>query len=220
MSSNPLICHSLRKRPDWASLASALLQGSNVRWKETKLDTHDVALPIRDPGGHSQRVLRAICLSPLDVGTDYCRDRIQRLFHLNGGEDTIIVLLLKQHNASQSPMTAFMNLQLDLGEFEMPVIPVNAISEVPTNLMAFHRQVSTSDRSRRMDNPAQTLLPYCSDRPPLSEHAVNILTDITSGMRDLSEAISTAVGQKRILEYMGSESESVISFWAKEYLVE
>ncbi|KAI1415940.1 hypothetical protein F5Y13DRAFT_140385 [Hypoxylon sp. FL1857] len=220
MSSNPLICYSLRKRSDWASLVPALLQGNNVRWKEAKLDTHDAALPIPDPRGQSQRIMRAIFLSPSDIGTDSCRTRIQRLAHLNGGQDVAIMFLLKQEKEHASPMAAFMTLQLDVGELEIPIIPVNSVSDAPKNLMAFHRQVSTSGRPRRMENPARTLLPYCSDRPPLSEHAVNVLTDITTGMRDLLDTMSTPAGQMRILEYLGSDSESAVSFWAREYLVE
>ncbi|OTA92151.1 hypothetical protein M434DRAFT_32149 [Hypoxylon sp. CO27-5] len=220
MSSNALICYSLRKRPNWTSLVPALLQGNNVRWKEAKLDTHHAALPIPDPRNQSQRVLRVIFLSPLDVGIDDCRTQIQRLYHLNGGQDIAIVFLLKQESEHASPMTALMTLQLDLGEFEMPIILVNSVSDVPASLMAFHRQISTSNRSRRMENPARTLLPYCSDRPPLPEHAVNVLTDITTGMRDLLDTISTPAGQTRILEYLGNDLESAVSFWAKEYLVE
>ncbi|KAI0841997.1 hypothetical protein F5Y06DRAFT_165879 [Hypoxylon sp. FL0890] len=196
------------------------VQGNTKLMAEAKLDTHDAALPIPDPRGQSQRVLRVIFLSPSEVGTDNCRTRIQRLSHLNGGQDVAIVFLLKQENEAASPMTAFMTLQLDLGEFEMPIIPVNSVSDVPTNLMAFHCQISTSDRPRRMENPARTLLPYCSDMPPLSEHAVNVLTDITTGMRDLSDTMLTPAGQTKILEYLGNDSESAVSFWAKEYLVE
>ncbi|KAI1382103.1 hypothetical protein F4677DRAFT_439904 [Hypoxylon crocopeplum] len=220
--SSPLICYSLRKRPDWASLASALQQGgSSVRWKEAKLDTHDVALPLLGSAGQSRRVLRAIFISPSDVGTDDCRGRIQRLSHLNGGRDIAIVFLLKQANDQISPMAAFMTFQLDLvGEFEMPVIPVSSVEAVPTSLMAFHHQISTNSGPRMMSNPAQTLLPYCSDRPPLPEHAVNVLTDITSSVRDLLDTTLTPAGQTKITAYLGNDSSSAISFWEEEYLVE
>ncbi|KAI2468083.1 hypothetical protein F4781DRAFT_432778 [Annulohypoxylon bovei var. microspora] len=221
MSYNPLICYSLRKRPDWASFASAALQGSSMRWKEAKLDTHDAALPIPRPGGQSQRVLRAIFLSPSDVGTDDCQTRIQRLSHLNGGQDIVIVFLLKQENDKVNPMSAFMTLQLDLGEFEMPIIPVNSVQAVSNSLMAFHHQISTSNGSRRIASPVQALLPYCSDRRSLSEHAVNVLTDITSDIRDLLNAMSAPARQTKIIELMESDdAEGAISFWAEEYLVE
>lgn len=109
MSQNPLVCYSLRKRPDWGSFASAVLKANNIKWKETQLDTHDAALPIP---GQPHRVLRAIFLSPSDVGTDDCQNRIQRLFHLNGGQDVVIVFLLKQGKGKVNPMEAFMTLQL------------------------------------------------------------------------------------------------------------
>ncbi|KAI0890045.1 uncharacterized protein GGS22DRAFT_183395 [Annulohypoxylon maeteangense] len=218
-SHNPLICYSLRKRPDWVSFASAALHGS-IRWKEARLDTHDAALPIPGPVGQSRRILRAIFLSPSDVGTDDCQNRIQRLFHLNGGQDVVIVFLLKQEEDKVSPMSAFMTLQLSLGEFEMPVIPVNSVQMVPNSLMAFHRQISTSSGPRRMASPAQTLLPYCSYGPRLSEHAVNVLTDITSDMRDLLDMMTIPDGRTKIIDLLEDESEGAISFWEKEYMVD
>ncbi|XXG94569.1 hypothetical protein Hte_000826 [Hypoxylon texense] len=220
--SGPLICRSVRGRPNWASLIPALLQGNGIKWKaEAKLDTHDVAVPLPSPGGQSQRVLRAILLSGSDVGKEGCRDRIQRLSGLSGGQDVAIVFLLKQEQGQMSPTAAFMRLQLDLiGEFEMPIIPVDTVQAMPTNLMAFHRQISTSSGHRKTANPARSLLPYCSDRPPLPEHVVNILTDITSNIRGLLETASTPTGQMKMAEFLGDSSETAISFWAEEYVVE
>ncbi|KAI1649741.1 uncharacterized protein F4817DRAFT_313465 [Daldinia loculata] len=220
--SNPLVCYSLRKRPVWASLAEALLQGGNsTRWKEAKLDTHDVALPLPNPGATPQRILRALLLSPPDVGKIESRTRIQRLFHLNGGQDIAIVFLLQKGQGQESPMTALMTLQLDLvDEFEIPIILVNSVQDVSINLMAFHRQISISNGSRRTANPVQTLLPYCSDGQLLSEHAVNVLTDLTSNFRDFVGAASTQAGQMKMAEFLGSDSQGIASFWANEYLVE
>ncbi|KAI0176202.1 hypothetical protein GGR52DRAFT_349973 [Hypoxylon sp. FL1284] len=219
--SGALICHSLRKRPDWASLAPALLQGNGTRWKEAKLETHDVAIPLPSSGRQAQRALCAILLSPSDVGKDECRGRIQRLSRLSGGEDIAIVFLLKQEQGQGSATAALMTLQLDLvGEFEMPIIPVNSVQAVSTNLMAFYRQICTSSGSSKKANPAQTLLPYCSDRPPLPEHTVNVLTDITSNIRDLLDTASTSAGQVKLAQYLGDNSESAISFWGDEYVVE
>ncbi|KAI1385061.1 uncharacterized protein F4822DRAFT_382082 [Hypoxylon trugodes] len=221
ISSNPLICYSLRKRPEWATLASTIIQNKNATWKERKLDHHDMALPLRSPGGQPRRVLRVILLSPSDIGTDDCKDRIQRLYHLSGGQDIAIVFLLKQAKGQANPMTAFMMLQLSLvGEFEMPIIPVSSIQAVQPNLMAFYHQISSGSRAPRTTNPAQSLLPYCSDRPPLSEHAVNVLTDITSSMGTLLDTVSTPAGQTEIATFLENDSESIVSFWAKEYLVE
>ncbi|KAI1459064.1 hypothetical protein F4805DRAFT_473727 [Annulohypoxylon moriforme] len=196
------------------------LGGSTGQQLEARLDTHDAALPIPGSGTQPHRVLRAIFLSPSDVGTDDCQNRIQRLYHLNGGQDIVIVFLLKQEEDKVSPMSAFMTLQLSLGEFEMPIIPVNSIEAVPSSLMAFHRQISTSKGPRRIVNPAQTLLPYCSYGPRLSEHAVNVLTDITSDMRSLLDMTTTPVGRMKIIDLLEDDSEGAISFWEKEYMVE
>ncbi|OTB06663.1 hypothetical protein M426DRAFT_105677 [Hypoxylon sp. CI-4A] len=187
---------------------------------EAKLDTHDVALPIPTASGQAQRVLRAMLLSSSDIGTDECRKRIQRLYHLNGGQDAVILFLLKQEQGQASPMATFMKLQLELSEFEIPLIPVNAVEDVAPVLKAFHGQVGANNGPRRVANPAQTLLPYCSDNPPLPQHAVNILTDVTSDVRGLLETMSSAYGQKKIVDFLGNESENAISFWAKEYVVD
>lgn len=102
----------------------------------------------------------------------------------------------------------------------MPIVPINSPEAVPSTLMALHRQLSTSGGSRRVANPAQTLIPYCSDRPPLSEHAVNVLTDITSNIRDLLDMMSTPTGREKAIEFLGNDSENAMSFWTKEYLIE
>ncbi|KAI0898248.1 hypothetical protein F4806DRAFT_352102 [Annulohypoxylon nitens] len=218
MSQNPLVCYSLRKRPDWGSFASAVLKANNIKWKEAQLDTHDAALPIP---GQPHRALRAIFLSPLDVGTDDCQNRIQRLFHLNGGQDVVIVFLLKQGGGKVNPMEAFMTLQLNLGEFEMPIIPAHSIEDVPNSLMAFHRQISTTrGGSRGTANQSRLLLPYCSDKSRLSEHAVNILTDITSNFRDLLNLVSTSDGQTKLIDLLDGDSRSAIAFWEEEYVVD
>ncbi|KAI6093716.1 hypothetical protein F4821DRAFT_4305 [Hypoxylon rubiginosum] len=221
--SRPLICRSLRGRPDWASLTPTLVQGNGIKWKEAQLDTHDVAIPLPNPGGQSQRALRAILLSPSDVGKDVCRHRIQRLSRLSGGQDVAIVFLLKQEQGQMSAMAAFMTLQLEgslIGEFEIPVIPVNSVQAVLPNLMAFHRQISTSSGPRKTADPARSLLPYCSDKPPLPEHVVHVLSDITSSTRDLQDTMSTPAGQMKMAEFLGNNAQNAISFWADEYVAE
>lgn len=99
-----------------------------------------------------------------------------------------------------------------MGEFEMPIIPVSSVQDTPKSLMTFHRQISTSSGPRKIANPVQTLLPYCSDKPPLPEHAVNVLTDITSGFRDLLDTMSTPAGQTKIATFLEANSTSVFSF--------
>ncbi|KAK7755239.1 hypothetical protein SLS62_002744 [Diatrype stigma] len=82
---------------------------------EVKLNTHDVALTLPLPptaAAPLPRVLRAIFLAPKDVGTEATRARLERLYHLNGGKDVVVVFLL-EHEAGQeqSPVAALMMLQ-------------------------------------------------------------------------------------------------------------
>lgn len=72
-----------------------------------------MAIPLPSSGGQPQRVLSAILLSPSDVGKDECRDRIQRLSRLSGGQDVAIVFLLKQEQGQAGATAALMTLQLE-----------------------------------------------------------------------------------------------------------
>ncbi|KAI1630564.1 hypothetical protein F4809DRAFT_274929 [Biscogniauxia mediterranea] len=210
-----LICSSTRKRSDWTPLTSALLRSNtaNTRWRETRLDTHDVAMPLPTPDASSRRVLRAILVSPHDAGSEATRARIERLYHLNGGRDVAVIFLLKQCEGLESPMAMLMNLQIELVvDREMPILPVDSVATVPTTLMTFHRQLGSSGRTPNATNPVRTLLPFCSDTQPLSEHAVNVLTDITSNLRDLLEKASDPTSQAKISDYFDSEAHKIVSF--------
>ena len=113
-----------------------------------------------------------------------------------------------------------------MGNFEMPVIPVHEAAAAPRALQVLHQRLSTSRgaqqrrASRPPPNPARTLLPYCSDRPPLPEHAVNVMTDITPGFRGLLDGLSTAAGREALVAYLDADAERAMAFWREEYLVD
>lgn len=75
-------------------------------------------------------------------------------------------------------------------------------------------------QSRTPDNGAvQTLLPYSGLSPPLHEHSVNVLTDLTIGFADLANKASTAAGRTELVDYLGEEeAQRVVLFWSQEYL--
>ncbi|KAI0125895.1 hypothetical protein BJ170DRAFT_685140 [Xylariales sp. AK1849] len=217
-----LICSSTRKRPDWASLVPALLQDNTLRWKETSLETHDITIPLPAAAGLSPHsVFRAILLSPTSIGLDDTSRRIERLFNLNGGQYVAIVLLMVRHGQENST-AVLMRLQLELvgGGVEMPIIPVPSVEAVPMSLLAFHHQLCTSAASRRRLDPARSLLPYCSATQPLPDHVVNVLSDITTDMKDLIKQATMPEGHQTLTEYLGQDAERVIKFWKEEYLVD
>ncbi|KAI1870280.1 hypothetical protein JX265_006450 [Neoarthrinium moseri] len=220
MERRAMICSSLRKRPDWASVVPALLQSPNPpRWKEARLETHDLALPLSLPGQPSHLAFRAIFLAPSDIGSHETHKRTERLFNLNGGRYVAIVLLMRQmEGVQESNSSAMMRLQLELiGGLEMPIIPVPTVESLPTAIKAFHYQLSTSAASRQLVTPARSLLPYCSDTGSLPEHAVNVISDITAGFKDLVSKATTPDGKQLLKDYLGEDADRVIRFWKDEY---
>ncbi|KAK8125491.1 uncharacterized protein PG998_001250 [Apiospora kogelbergensis] len=215
----PSFCASIRKRPDWAPVVRALLQSSTPRWKEKLLQSHDVAMPFPPMnGGPKPPVLRAILLCPHDVGTVSTRQRIERLYHLDGGQHMAIVLFMKE-SRSGCASASLMELQLDLIKGrEMPIITISSLDAMPTTLSAFHRQLFTAGGGKKAP-PALSLLPYCSGGERLSEHTVNILGEITTGMKDLSAKATSAQGQQQLVEYLDAEAEQAINFWKGEFIV-
>ncbi|KAK7969520.1 hypothetical protein PG996_002037 [Apiospora saccharicola] len=216
----PSFCTSIRKRPDWAPLVPALLQGNTPRWREKPLQSHDVAMPLSPIEGPTKSVLRVILLCPHDVGLDATRQRIERLYHLDGGQHVAIVFLVKQ-GRSGSASGALMNLQLErMKGLEMPIIPASSIGTVPATLSAFHRQMATAGGSKKtLPATSRTLLPYCSPDPEcLSGHTVNLLSDLTTGMKDFSEKATNTQGKQELTDSLdGAEAERVIKFWNDEY---
>ncbi|KAI0974264.1 hypothetical protein F4678DRAFT_458229 [Xylaria arbuscula] len=215
----PLICTSLRKRLDWASLPAALLQSHSLcgKWKETQLDTHDLAIPLT-----TQRVFRAIFMSPRDIASDSCSSRIERLYSLNAGQDSGILFLLKHDDEQQSAVHALMKLQLQLvGRWELPIIPINSVAAVPGTLVTIQSRLPSPTANRKPPSPASHLLPFCSDGVPLAEHTVNILTDTTSGFSDLLEKLSSSAEfESEIVQLLGNDADKFLNFWANDYLVD
>lgn len=79
---------------------------------ETRLETHDVAVPLPLPGQPSHLALRAVCLSPQDVGSLETRKRLERLYNLNGGQYVAVVFLMENHNKENGP-ALMMKLQME-----------------------------------------------------------------------------------------------------------
>lgn len=111
----------------------------------------------------------------------------------------------------------------------MPIVPLQRVEELPATLLKFHRSFLQADASSRqrqaqahpqVSGTMQTLLPYCAVSPPLGEHSVNLLSDLTVNLANLAHKASSAAGQAEILDYFGqAEAERIILFWTQEYLL-
>ncbi|KAI1190937.1 hypothetical protein F5B17DRAFT_7928 [Nemania serpens] len=215
----PLVCTSLRKRLAWAGLPSLLLQSNSSygKWKETQLDTHDVAIPLS-----TQRVFRAILMSPPDVASATSASRVERLHSLTGGQNAAIIFLLENGDEQQNAASALMTLQLQLiGNWELPVIPVESVDAVPASLEALKRQLGCPVVSPKLPSPTTSLLPFCSYGTPLADHTVNLITDTTSGFRDLISKISSnTLFDSEIAPLLGEDAHKLRKFWTGDYLID
>ncbi|KAK8089799.1 hypothetical protein PG997_004760 [Apiospora hydei] len=182
-------------------------------------------MPLPPKDGHSKSALRAILLCPQEVGSDAARQRIEWLYHLDGGQHAVIVFFMKQ-TRSGSVAASLMKLQLErankrtrlMNGLEMPIVPVSSIDAVPATLLAFHRQLATAGGGKQALPASRSLLPYCSGAENLSEHSTNILSDVTTGMKDLSEKATRARGKEELIGHLGeAEAERAISFWNDEF---
>ncbi|KAH8788709.1 hypothetical protein F5883DRAFT_635577 [Diaporthe sp. PMI_573] len=217
-----MFCTSLRRRREWAPVVTRLLQNRDPKFRESKLDTHDVNLPLPSPDAPGTRYLRFLLLSLADHDPTARRKRIERLENQSGGGDAAIIWLLGEGGDECS----YLQFQIELGEgFEIPLLPLRSTDDLPDALHKFHRSFlqgnstqQTSTRSQGME-AVQSLLPYSGMSPPLCQHTTNILTDLTMGFAHLANVASTETGQLELAEYLGQEeAQRAIAFWTQEYL--
>ncbi|KAI1279943.1 hypothetical protein F5Y07DRAFT_396534 [Xylaria sp. FL0933] len=155
----------------------------------------------------TQRVFRAIFMSPCDIVSASCSTCLERLYNLNAGQDSGIIFLLRHDDEQRTA--------------ELPIIPVDSVAAVPARLAAIQSQLPSSAANRKLPSPASHLLPFCSDGVPLAEHTVNILTDTTSGFGDLVDKLSTNdVFESEIGQLLGDDAEKLGNFWADDHLVD
>lgn len=69
---------------------------------ESKLDTHDVNLPLPSPGAPGTRYLRFLLLSPADQVATTRQQRIERLENQSGGSDAAIIWLMGEGDDQSS----------------------------------------------------------------------------------------------------------------------
>ncbi|KAI1166889.1 hypothetical protein F5B18DRAFT_565549 [Nemania serpens] len=161
-------------------------------------------------------------MSPPDVASARSTSRIERLHSLTGGQDASIIFLLENSDDQPNAVFALMTLQLQLiGNWELPIIPVESVAAVPASLEALQRQLSCRAPSPKASSPTISLLPFCTDRTPLADHTVNLITDTTSGFRELVGKLSSdTVFESEIAPLLGEDAHKLRRFWTGDYLVD
>lgn len=117
-----------------------------------------------------------------------------------------------------------MHSSLLSSNIEMPILPLSTVSSLIQTISAFHRQLFQSHTYLSTINPATALLPYCTNNPPIPEHARNVLSDICHGIPDLAQAATTTEGRRGLKSWLTEPSpavaEDIIGFWEQEYVAE
>lgn len=106
-----------------------------------------------------------------------------------------------------------------MGGREMPVLPIVRAEALSETTQTFQRQLLQTSASNKQPKAVRDLLPYCSDVHKLPEHTVMVISDITTGLRDVVTKATTAEGQEFLQEYTGDDAKRLISFWHDEYAI-
>ncbi|KAK5134655.1 hypothetical protein LTR08_006311 [Meristemomyces frigidus] len=112
-----MFCTTLRRRPSFASITPALTAASGLGLRESRLDTHDISIPLvptLNPKTGSTlaptRQLRVLLLSLSVTASPSALDdtmkRIQHFVALTGGRDLAIVFLLSSRPPTQATALA------------------------------------------------------------------------------------------------------------------
>ncbi|POS78235.1 hypothetical protein DHEL01_v203372 [Diaporthe helianthi] len=225
-----MFCTSLRRRKEWAPAIPYLLQNRDPKFRENKLDSHDVNLPLPSPDAPGTRYLRFLLLSPADQDPLARRRRIERLENQSGGGDAAIIWLLGE-GSHESSYLQLLNELVDT--FETPLLRLQSIKDLPDTLHKFYQSFLKSSAQQQSSSltmkAAKSLLPYTGLSPPLRQHTTNLvstaypvpyqyfLTDLTMGFANLANMAVTETGQSELVEYLGQEeARRVVSFWTQE----
>ncbi|PBP19582.1 hypothetical protein BUE80_DR009602 [Diplocarpon rosae] len=229
-----MFCTSLRHRPEWATVPSTLLSSRTLRWAEQTLSTHDLTIPL--PKSRQQDALESfllLALSPSDLipesRANSAMSRIQRLYHHTGGTNVGILFLLNEKLPQGNGSVSLMSLQATLlPTFGMPIIPLASLASLQTSLAAFQKQLVKKRRSQTSTemtlSPVTSLLPYCTNKPPLPEHARNVLSDICRSLSGITRVATTGEGQQLLREYLEDKhpgvARDIIDFWVQEIFMD
>ncbi|KAK1639165.1 hypothetical protein BDP81DRAFT_405022 [Colletotrichum phormii] len=237
-ASTMFFCSSLRQRPEWSPIYHTFLcillpsaftfTDGRENNKESRLDTHDIALPISQ-----NRTYRFILLSPKDVGQRATEKRLERLYSLDGGRNIAVIFLIGEVADQSDAMQAFMEFKIDLMEKKLDLLPVPLTShmELPSTLAcvremlaavlpAFEPVFDSSLFLSLTPNLSVALIQYMAgSNEPLSEHSANLLSELGQSPREIAALADTEEGRVRILDVLGpQDGQAVLGFLALERL--
>ncbi|KAA6415925.1 MAG: hypothetical protein FRX48_00644 [Lasallia pustulata] len=225
-----MFCTSLRQRPEWAPIIPDLYSCTSFQFRETTLETHDLALPLHSASGIGTPRLRVLLLSPSSIEASNrtaTTTRIERFSTLTGGDSIAIVFLLHLPKPQPSPqhsgLHAYMTLQALLlsQSLSIPLLPLFA----PTTLLrTLTTYLSHPPLPLRPSVPSLALLPHTTATAParpLPEHTTHVLSDLCHSLAEVATATATEEGRMGLREWVGEGAvEGMGAFWAEEWVCE
>ncbi|KLU91160.1 hypothetical protein MAPG_09683 [Magnaporthiopsis poae ATCC 64411] len=179
---------------------------------EATLDAYDISIPHPGAPGRGEDAFYFMLLSPGDAGDADTDSRLYRLYSLGVH---VGVVFLDQSEGSNG-LTEFQIRNMHTRP-EMLTIPVSTPEGLPETMAAFTQRLSQPPPRASRLWAVKALLPFCSIRPPLRQHSVNVLSDTCPSFRGLLEIMSCKEGQDSIRSYIGDEeATALIRFFSEE----
>jgi hypothetical protein len=208
---------------------------------ERRLETHDVCFPISQ-ANRPERMFRVMVLSSADTDAQAVDSRMERLYHLNGGTDAIIVFLVSRARVEEhDQLRAFMQLSVKsvlledrvsshvrsdpplnsmLEKFEAPMVPRCTAEALPSTLRTMQHRLSSTPTGPPVPTSTRVLLSQCVHGLPRAESQTNILSGIVSSSRDLASKADCEEGRQLLRDYLGDiDGERVISFLTHDVIL-
>ncbi|KAL1993237.1 hypothetical protein VTN49DRAFT_3186 [Thermomyces lanuginosus] len=225
---------SLRQRPEWASLGPVLESPATPCLRESYLENYDFAYPIDGHQETNGQLCAILTLrASLEEAQQQCtRSRIERLAEATGhpSKDRAAILLLHHDGAFRSasgrcPVDSLVALQTLVFESSaaswIPIIPVLEPSALLPAIQEHCRSLRRG--ARRLESPPTTssmallnLVVSGGRLQPLSQHDVNVVSDLFPTFRDLSSAVRRGEGRRLLADYLGEPgARSIVEFWTK-----
>lgn len=110
-------------------------------------------------------------------------------------------------------------------DIPVSILPLQNVKSLPAIVSTFHRSL-LSRRTHSIPHPSPQkqidLLKMCSAKGKLKDHTVNVISELSHGIRELSEWAVTNEGAQAMGEYMQDQQElsNAVGFWREEYIAE
>ncbi|SPN96894.1 related to protein kinase CDC5 [Cephalotrichum gorgonifer] len=206
-----MFCSSLRKRPTWSHIVPVLLNDKTAKWKETHLDSHDIAFPVFRPETPVY-TFRVTLLAVGDMDTSGGRQRVAMLSHVSSSKTAAVLFLVGERRgggtgSGREAMEAFMKLQVEIAtRSPMALIPLASMSDLYPTLLALRRRLNQSPSVPATTSPSFDDGVFSSIvGRPLTKSEMASLSRVSISVRDLAQKAISPEGQAMLRKHLDED---------------